>query len=99
MKKRVVISAASDNVGTALLRELALDNDYEVHGIERRMPPPTDVYARARWHQLDIADPQAVTHLQKLFRRPHCVVHLAWAFQPIRDRRYREAVGIDRSRA
>ncbi|MGO9152475.1 NAD-dependent epimerase/dehydratase family protein [Mycobacterium sp.] len=97
MNKRVVITGASGNVGTALLRKLAVETDYEVHGVVRRMPPPTDAYACARWHQLDIAEPQAVTHLQKLFRRAHCVVHLAWAFEPIRDRQYRKAVGIDGS--
>jgi UDP-glucose 4-epimerase len=95
MNKRVVITGASGNVGTALLRKLADETDYEVHGIVRRAPPPTDAYARARWHELDIAEPQAVTHLQKLFRRAHCVVHLAWAFQPHRDRQYCKAVGID----
>ena len=97
MNKRVVITGASGNVGTALLRRLASETGYEVHGIVRRIPPPTDAYAGARWHQLDIAEPQAVTHLQKLFRRAHCVVHLAWAFEPIRDRQYRKAVGIDGS--
>lgn len=97
MNKRVVITGASGNVGAALLRRLATETDYEVHGIVRRMPPPTDVYACAHWHQLDIAEPQAVTHLQKLFRRAHCVVHLAWAFGPMRDRRYRKAVGVNGS--
>ncbi len=95
MRKRVVITGASGNVGTALLRKLAAaDGCYEVVGIARRMPPPTDVYRTACWHRVDLADPKAITSLQRLFRGAHCVVHLAWAFQPSRDPRYLEAVGV-----
>lgn len=95
MRKRVVITGASGNVGTALLRRLAAaDPGYDVIGIARRKPPPTDVYRTACWHQLDLADPKAITILQRLFRGAHCIVHLAWAFQPSRDPRYLDAVGV-----
>jgi UDP-glucose 4-epimerase len=100
MRTRVIVTGASGNVGRALLRKLAAaDADYEIHGIARRIPPRTDVYRIAQWHQVDLADPKAVTRLQRLFRKAHCVVHLAWAFQPTRDPRYMEAVGISGSAA
>jgi UDP-glucose 4-epimerase len=97
VSKRIVITGASGNVGTAVLRKLAVETDYEVIGVVRRMPPPTDVYRRVRWHQLDVAEPKAVMRLQKLFRRADCVVHLAWAFRPARNHRRVEAVGVDGS--
>lgn len=97
-RRRVVITGASGNVGTALLRKLAAANtDYEIHGIVRRAPPRADAYRVARWHQLNLADPRVVTHLQRLFRKAHCVVHLAWAVQPTRNPRYLDAVGVDGS--
>jgi UDP-glucose 4-epimerase len=93
--KRIVITGASGNVGTALLERLsAAGEDYELHGIARRRPPATGVYTRAQWHQLDIADPRAVTHLQRHFTGADCVVHLAWGFQPTRNTRYLDAVGV-----
>jgi len=99
-RRRVVITGASGNVGTALLRKLAAANtDYEVHGIVRRRPPPTDAYRVARWHEVNLADPRVVTRLQRLFHKAHCVVHLAWALQPTRNPRYVDAVGVDGSSA
>ena len=99
MGKRVVITGASGNVGTALLARLATETDYELHGIVRRIPPATDVYRCARWHQLDLSQPKAVMQLQRLFRRAHCVVHLAWPLHPSHDERYVEEVGVDGSSA
>ncbi|MBV9088284.1 MAG: NAD-dependent epimerase/dehydratase family protein [Mycobacteriaceae bacterium] len=91
----MVITGASGNVGTALLRKLiAAEPTSELIGIARRQPPPVDVYRHVKWHQLDLADRGAVTTLQRLFRRADCVVHLAWGFQPTRNTRYLDAVGI-----
>jgi UDP-glucose 4-epimerase len=95
MSTRVVITGASGNVGTALLRRLIkVGGDYDLHGIARRQPPPSAVYRAAQWHQLDLADPQSVTPLQRIFTRADCVVHLAWGFQPTRNTSYLEAVGV-----
>ncbi|MCA2319565.1 NAD-dependent epimerase/dehydratase family protein [Mycobacterium intracellulare] len=100
MPKRIVITGASGNVGTALLRRLtADDSDYEIVGISRRRPPSDDVYRSAHWHELDLADPGAELELLKVFRGAACVVHLAWGFQPTRNRRYLDAVGVNGSAA
>lgn len=100
MPKRIVITGASGNVGTALLRRLtADDSDYEIVGISRRRPPSDDVYRSAHWHELDLADPAVELELLKVFRGAACVVHLAWGFQPTRNRRYLDAVGVNGSAA
>lgn len=100
MPKRIVITGASGNVGTALLRRLTADDpDYEIVGISRRRPPSDDVYRSAHWHELDLADPGAELELLKVFRGAACVVHLAWGFQPTRNRRYLDAVGVNGSAA
>ncbi|EUA55880.1 NAD dependent epimerase/dehydratase family protein [Mycobacterium intracellulare 1956] len=71
MPKRIVITGASGNVGTALLRRLtADDSDYEIVGISRRRPPSDDVYRSAHWHELDLADPGVELELLKVFRGP-----------------------------
>lgn len=100
MPKRIVITGASGNVGTALLRRLtADDSDYELVGISRRRPPSDGVYRSAHWHELDLADPGVELELLKVFRGAACVVHLAWGFQPTRNGRYLDAVGVNGSAA
>ncbi|MBV9321551.1 MAG: NAD-dependent epimerase/dehydratase family protein [Mycobacterium sp.] len=100
MPTRIVIVGASGNIGTALLKRLAAaGGDYELHGVARRRPPPVGVYQAASWHQLDVAEQQAVTRLQRVLTGADCVVHLAWAFQPTRNTRYLDAVGINGSKA
>jgi nucleoside-diphosphate-sugar epimerase len=98
--KRIVITGASGNVGTALLRRLAQDGaDYDIVGIARRQPQSDGIYGSARWHQLDLAEPGAEAKLGNIFRGADCVVHLAWGFQPTRNARYLDAVGIGGSAA
>lgn len=100
MSKRIVITGASGNVGTALLRRLAEDGtDYEIVGVSRRQPPPDDVYRSVQWHQLDLADPGVEIALLNLFRGARCVIHLAWGFQPTRNTRYLDAVAVNGSAA
>ena len=99
MVERIVITGASGNVGTALLRRLAADPGYDIVGIIRRRPPDTDVYRSVTWHELDLADSDAAQRLPAVFEYARAVVHLAWGFQPTRNTRYLDAVGIAGSRA
>ncbi|WP_422745319.1 NAD-dependent epimerase/dehydratase family protein [Mycobacterium sp. WMMD1722] len=96
---RVVITGASGNVGTAVLRRLAESGGYDVTGVTRRQPPSSGVYSTARWHQLDVADPNAAAQLELVFRDADAVVHLAWGFQPTRNIAYLESVGVGGTRA
>jgi UDP-glucose 4-epimerase len=100
MAARIVITGASGNVGTALLRRLTRSgSEYDIVGIARRTPPRTGVYQSAVWHRLDIAEPDAAERLRKFFDGADWVVHLAWGFQPTRNVSYLDAVGIGGSQA
>lgn len=77
---RVVVTGASGNVGTSLLRALSADDEIEeIVGIARRLP--TRNFHETEWRAADIERDDLVS----LFRGADCVVHLAWAIQPSHD--------------
>jgi nucleoside-diphosphate-sugar epimerase len=77
---RVVVTGASGNVGTSLLRALADDSDAEeIVGLSRRRPAQT--FPKTEWESADVAHDD----LAALFRGADCVVHLAWRIQPSHD--------------
>jgi UDP-glucose 4-epimerase len=95
---RIVVTGASGNVGTALLRRLAKDAsdhsfDHEVIGVVRRPPDPVGVYAAVQWHSVDLAEPDAATRLRPIVAGADVVVNLAWGFQPTRNTAYLSRVG------
>jgi nucleoside-diphosphate-sugar epimerase len=89
---RVIITGASGNVGTALLR--ALPAEHEVVGVVRRPPDRQGVYERADWCALDLTEPEGVADLRRVFEGADAVVHLAWGFQPTRDTGYLRQLGV-----
>lgn len=89
---RIVITGASGNVGTALLR--ALPAEHDVIGVARRTPAPHGVYQRVDWRALDLTEPDAIADLSRVFDDADVVVHLAWGFQPTRDTRYLTRLGV-----
>ena len=89
---RVVITGASGNVGTALLRVLPAEHD--VVGVVRRPPAQQGVYQRADWCSLDLTEHDAIADLRRVFEDADVVVHLAWGFQPTRDTRYLTRLGV-----
>ena len=89
---RIVITGASGNVGTALLR--ALPAEHEVVGVVRRPPSAEGVYQRVDWRSLDLTDPDAITKLRNVFDGADVVVHLAWGFQPTHDVDYLNRLGV-----
>jgi UDP-glucose 4-epimerase len=79
---RVVVTGATGNIGTTLVRALAADDRVEsVIGIARRGPVagPTKV----EWRQADVARDE----LEPLFAEADAVVHLAWLIQPSHGQR------------
>jgi nucleoside-diphosphate-sugar epimerase len=77
---RVVVTGASGNVGTSLLRALAGDGEVEeIVGLARRRP--VHEYPKTEWRTAHVERDDLVP----LFRGADCVVHLAWAIQPSRD--------------
>lgn len=91
---RIVVTGASGNVGTALLRRLS-GAGHELVGICRRPPTQGHPYDAVRWHALDLAGPAVEAALRPVLRGADAVVHLAWGFQPSRDVDYLHRTGID----
>ncbi len=90
---RVVVTGATGNVGTALLRALATDPDVDqVVAVARR--PPIRSLAPAEFVCADVSsDP-----LEPIFAGADVVVHLAWLIQPGRDESVTRAVNVYGSR-
>ncbi|MGE2732035.1 NAD-dependent epimerase/dehydratase family protein [Mycolicibacterium vaccae] len=92
---RIVVTGASGNVGTALLRRLTRQlGVHDVVGVVRRPPPPTGVYEHVRWRSVDLAAENAADQLRPVFDGADTVVHLAWGFQPTRNIEYLHRVGV-----
>ncbi|MGW3098375.1 SDR family oxidoreductase [Streptomyces sp. NPDC001102] len=79
---RIVVTGATGNVGTSVVRALSEDSDVgSVLGLARRIPdwsPP-----RTDWSAVDLSSEQA--DLAAEFADADAVIHLAWAFQPTHD--------------
>jgi UDP-glucose 4-epimerase len=95
---RIVITGASGNVGTALLRRLR-GAGHELVGVCRRPPDPVDPYDAVEWHSVDLGADGAEGGLTDVFTGSDAVVHLAWGFQPSHDVRYLERVDVHGTRA
>ncbi|MGP2437804.1 SDR family oxidoreductase [Streptomyces sp. JW3] len=79
---RIVVTGATGNVGTSVVRLLAEDPAVEsVLGLARRVPDWSP--AKTEWAAVDLATERA--DLTGLFAGAAAVVHLAWAFQPTHD--------------
>jgi nucleoside-diphosphate-sugar epimerase len=79
---RIVVTGATGNVGTSVVRLLSEDSEIEsVLGLARRMPAWSA--PKTEWSAVDLASEQA--DLVPEFADAAAVVHLAWAFQPTHD--------------
>lgn len=86
---RIVVTGASGNVGTGVLRALASQlPDAEVVGVCRRPPTHGEPYERVHWHAVDLSAPSAVADLEPALRGADVVIHLALAVHPVRDEHY-----------
>jgi nucleoside-diphosphate-sugar epimerase len=90
---RIVVTGATGNVGTSVVRALSGDERvHEIVGLARRLPawsPP-----RTRWVSVDVARDDLRPHLAGA----DAVIHLAWLIQPSRDAAVLERVNVDGSR-
>ncbi|MET8951103.1 NAD-dependent epimerase/dehydratase family protein [Streptomyces sp. NPDC004393] len=80
--KKIVVTGATGNVGTSLVRLLAEDPEVAgVRGLARRVPDLGP--DRVRWSAVDLTS--AGADIVQEFEGADAVVHLAWAFQPTHD--------------
>ncbi|MFG3160251.1 SDR family oxidoreductase [Streptomyces sp. NPDC048232] len=79
---RIVVTGATGNVGTSVVRLLSEDPEVgSVLGLARRIPGWSP--ERTEWAAADLASDRA--DLSAHFAGADAVVHLAWAFQPTHD--------------
>jgi UDP-glucose 4-epimerase len=99
---RIVITGASGNIGTALLRRLSADGGAEapeIVGVARRMPPADEApYSIARWRSIDLTAADAPALLRRSMAGADAVVHLAWGFQPSHDIDYLRRLDVEGTR-
>jgi nucleoside-diphosphate-sugar epimerase len=89
---RVVVTGATGNVGTSVLRALADEPSVSsILGVARRLPR-----LAAAKTEFAVAD-VAVDDLRPHFRGADAVIHLAWLIQPSRDLRTLTAVNVEGS--
>ncbi|GAA2877270.1 NAD-dependent epimerase/dehydratase family protein [Pseudonocardia halophobica] len=94
---RIVVTGATGNIGTAVLRRLARE-DHELVGVARRVPAgPVAEGQPATWRSLDLTRATA-EELVRVLAGADAVVHLAWGFQPSHDLRYLRELGVGGTR-
>lgn len=81
---KVVVTGATGNVGTSLLRALAEEPRVgSVLGLARRTPALT--LAKTEWAEVDLSLERDEPRLAGYVEDADAVVHLAWRFQPTHD--------------
>jgi len=90
---RIVITGASGNVGTALLRRLGHE-DHDLVGLARRTPDDPTGCSGVEWVAVDLTQDSCLPALVHAFDGADAVVHLAWGFQPSHDLAYLQELGV-----
>lgn len=95
---RIVVTGASGNLGTAVLRRLTATGEHAVTGIARRPPSGAPFGPRVTWRSVDLTDAGAASPLREAMEGADAVVHLAWGFQPSHRLDYLEELGVGGTR-
>lgn len=86
---RIVVTGATGNVGTSVIRALSVEPAVdEIVAVARRRPARE--YGRARFVSADVT----TDDLEPIFRGADAVIHLAWLIQPGRDESVTRAVNV-----
>ncbi|MGW1813741.1 NAD-dependent epimerase/dehydratase family protein [Streptomyces sp. NPDC002125] len=82
--KRIVVTGATGNVGTSVVRALAADPGIgSVLGLARRKPALE--LPKVEWGAVDLSRADSEGRLDGLLSGADAVIHLAWRFQPTHD--------------
>ena len=94
-RKRIVITGASGNVGTGVLRALvsALP-DADIVGVCRRPPSAGPAHESVSWHRVDLSQYSAFDDLEPAMRGADVVIHLALALRPPSNEDYLSRVNV-----
>ena len=95
---RIVITGASGNVGSALLRRLTETGNHDLVGVARRRPEDAEPFAAVEWSTLDLSRDDDENALHAACAGADAVVHLAWGFQPTHREDYLAELGIGGTR-
>jgi UDP-glucose 4-epimerase len=95
---RIVITGASGNVGSALLRRLTARGEHELVGVARRRPEAAAPFDAVEWSLLDLTREEDEPALRKACAGADAVVHLAWGFQPSHDEQHLAELGVGGTR-
>ena len=93
---RIVVTGATGNIGSALLRALARER-HDVVGVVRRTDAQPVASGTVDWVHADLSE-DCGPRLVEAFRGADAVVHLVWGFQPSHDPRYLERLGVGGTR-
>ena len=86
---RIIVTGATGNVGTSVLRKLRAEPAVrQLVGVARRRPPTTP--QKTSWIAADVAR----ADLAPVFSGAAAVVHLAWAWHPPREEETRWATNV-----
>lgn len=94
---RIVVTGATGNIGSAVVRRLRADGDLTLVGLARRLPEGPAAQ-EAEWHSVDLSTDACHDALVEAFTGADAVVHLAWGFQPSHDLTYLAELGIGGTR-
>lgn len=98
VRVRVLVTGATGNIGTALLRRLASEPDVEVMGLARRTPEQSSDADGVTWVSADLGHPSSTPVLEEALAGCDAVVHLAWQIQPGHRLAQLRAVNVDGTR-
>ena len=77
---RIVITGASGNVGSALLRRLTEADEHDLVGVVRRRPDEVPPFSGVSWATLDLSRDDDERALHEACVGADAVVQLAWGF-------------------
>jgi UDP-glucose 4-epimerase len=85
-RRKIVITGASGNVGTGVLRALARAlPGSEIVGVCRRPPSASPANESVTWHSVDLSSCSAAHDLEPAMQGADVVIHLALALRPARN--------------